>query len=154
MLHRQAGAAVGMGCGGGLRDARSRIWYVFIVVPYFGSFSTWLEKIAVLKAIFLLCRETRRARESPAPWFIVSQNHRKAWVEGTSKPTQSHSVGCPPPAQAAQGPIQPGLECLQGWGSRSWETCLWCSGRRGSLQGPPHIALATVLSLTAGSTQG
>lgn len=57
MLHRQPGAAVGMGCGGGLRDARSRIWYVFIVVPYFGSFSTWLEKITVLKAIFLLCRE-------------------------------------------------------------------------------------------------
>lgn len=62
-----------MGCGGGLRHARIRVWYVFIVVPYFGSFYTWLEKTAVLKAIFLLCRETRRARESPAQWFIESQ---------------------------------------------------------------------------------
>jgi len=25
-------------------------------------------------------------------------------------------TGCPPPDQAAQGPIQPGLELLQGWG--------------------------------------
>jgi len=27
-----------------------------------------------------------------------------------------HGQGCPPPAQAAHGPIQPGLEHLQGWG--------------------------------------
>jgi len=26
-------------------------------------------------------------------------------------------VGCNPPAEAAQGPIQPGLELLQGWGT-------------------------------------
>jgi len=30
--------------------------------------------------------------------------------------TSCHGQGCPPPAQAAQGPIQPGLECLQTWG--------------------------------------
>ena len=28
-----------------------------------------------------------------------------------------HWQGCPPPAQAAQGPIQPGFERLQGWGT-------------------------------------
>ena len=28
-------------------------------------------------------------------------------------------AGCHPPAQFAQGPIQPGLECLQGWGTHS-----------------------------------
>jgi len=31
-----------------------------------------------------------------------------------------HGQGCPPPAQAAQGPIQPGLECLQGWGTTAY----------------------------------
>ena len=34
-----------------------------------------------------------------------------------SVPTLCHGQGCPPPAQAAQGPIQPGLERLQGWGT-------------------------------------
>ena len=36
-------------------------------------------------------------------------------LEGTSQPTQPllcYGQGCPPPAQAAQGSIQPGLECL------------------------------------------
>ena len=32
-------------------------------------------------------------------------------------PAPCHGQGCPPPAQAAQGPIQPGFECLQGWGT-------------------------------------
>ena len=34
-------------------------------------------------------------------------------------PTLCQGQGCPPPAQVAQGPIQPGLECLQGWGTHS-----------------------------------
>ena len=41
-------------------------------------------------------------------------------LEGTLKPTQSHPVllaGLPPSSSAAQGPIQPGLERLQGWGT-------------------------------------
>jgi len=41
-------------------------------------------------------------------------------LEWISKPTQPQPVpwaGLPPPAQAARGPIQPGLECLQGWGT-------------------------------------
>ena len=50
----------------------------------------------------------------------LSLNHRMAWVQGTSKSTQfqpsCHWQGCYPPEPAAQSPIQPGLECLQGWG--------------------------------------
>uniref|UniRef100_A0A8C9LBZ8 F5/8 type C domain-containing protein n=2 Tax=Pavo cristatus TaxID=9049 RepID=A0A8C9LBZ8_PAVCR len=43
-------------------------------------------------------------------------------LEGTLKPTQFQlfAVGRSPPlAQAAQGSIQPGPECLQGWGTHS-----------------------------------
>jgi len=47
-----------------------------------------------------------------------------AWVGRDLKdhqaPTPCHMQGCRPSYltldQAAQGPIQPGLECLQGWG--------------------------------------
>jgi len=49
-------------------------------------------------------------------------------LEGTLKLTQFQLLpwaGCPPPAQTAQGPVQPGLECLQGWGIHS------CSGQPG-----------------------
>ena len=41
-------------------------------------------------------------------------------LEVTSQPmlpNPCHEQGCPPPAQAAQGPIQPGLERLQGYTS-------------------------------------
>jgi len=37
-------------------------------------------------------------------------------LEGSQSPpspNHCHGQGCPPPAQAAQGPIQPGLERLQ-----------------------------------------
>jgi len=52
--------------------------------------------------------------------FVDLQNHRMAWVE---KDHNDHLVstpllcaGSPPPDQAAQSHIQPGLKCLQGWG--------------------------------------
>ena len=55
--------------------------------------------------------------------FIESQNHRMAWVE---KDHSDHLVSTPcyvqgrqPPDQAAQRHIQPGLQCLQGWGIHS-----------------------------------
>ena len=41
-------------------------------------------------------------------------------LEGSLEPTHlnpSCGQGCPPPAQAAQGPIHPGLEHLQRWGT-------------------------------------
>jgi len=51
------------------------------------------------------------------------QNHRTAWVEKDHNdhpvPTPCYMHGHHPPAQAAQSHIQPGLECLQGWGIHS-----------------------------------
>ena len=52
-----------------------------------------------------------------------SEKHRLAWVERELKdhpvPAPCHGQGCQPPNQAlgqvVQGPIQPGLEYLQGW---------------------------------------
>jgi len=48
-------------------------------------------------------------------------NHRiTEWfgLEGISKPTQYPPwAGLPSTSAAAQGPIQPGLEHLQGWGT-------------------------------------
>ena len=59
--------------------------------------------------------------------LLVQKNHRiiesiTGWLglEGPSKPTQPHPLpwaGLPPTSSAAQGPIQPGLERLQGWGT-------------------------------------
>jgi len=53
-------------------------------------------------------------------WRKELQNYRMAWVE---KDHNDHPVSTPcyvqghqPPHQAAQSHIQPGLECLQGWG--------------------------------------
>jgi len=53
-------------------------------------------------------------------WIKIQMNHRMVWVE---KDHNDHLVSTPcyvqgrqPAAQAAQSPIQPGLECLQGWG--------------------------------------
>jgi len=58
-----------------------------------------------------------------------------AWVGRDLKahPFSTPAVGwVPPSAQAAQGPIQPGLEHLQGWGTHSFSgqlchclTALW-----------------------------
>ena len=55
--------------------------------------------------------------------LAISWNHRMAWVE---KDHNDHLVSTPcyvqghqPADQAAQSHIQPGLECLQGWGIHS-----------------------------------
>jgi len=52
---------------------------------------------------------------------IIGSLNGPAWRGAQSPPsaTPGHGQGCPPPAQAAQGPIQPGLESLQGWGTHS-----------------------------------
>jgi len=54
---------------------------------------------------------------------ITAQNHRVAWVEKDHNahpvPTPCYVQGHQPAAQAAQSHIQPGLECLQGWGIHS-----------------------------------
>ena len=61
---------------------------------------------------------------------------RMAWVEKDHSahpvPTPCYVQGCQPPDQAAQNHIQPGLECLQGWGIHSLlghdATCIVGSG--------------------------
>ena len=50
----------------------------------------------------------------------MKKQHRMVGLEGTSEVIQFQPlpwVGCHPAAQAAQGPMQPGLGHLQGWGS-------------------------------------
>ena len=65
----------------------------------------------------------RNAAARSAEAFIESQNHRTAWVEkdynAPPVPTPCYVQGCQPADQAAQSHIQPGLECLQGWGIHS-----------------------------------
>jgi len=55
--------------------------------------------------------------------IIESYNHRMAWGEKDHNdhpvPTACCVQGRQPPDQAAQSHIQPGLECLQGWGIHS-----------------------------------
>jgi len=44
-------------------------------------------------------------------------------LEGNLKPSHFQPLlwaGCQPPDQAAQGPVPPGLECLQIWGTHSF----------------------------------
>ena len=55
-------------------------------------------------------------------------------------PTPCSGQCCPPPAQAAQGPIQPGLEHLQGWGTTAPLSTL-CQCLKDSLSEklPPNI---------------
>jgi len=52
-----------------------------------------------------------------------SQSHRMAWVEKDHNahpvPTPCYVQGRQPAAQGAQIHIQPGLDCLQGWGIHS-----------------------------------
>jgi len=47
---------------------------------------------------------------------IAWKQHGRA-LKAHPAPTLCRAQGCPPPAEAAQGPIQPGLEYLQGWGT-------------------------------------
>ena len=58
--------------------------------------------------------------------MIVESQNGLGWKgpHSPSIPTPSHGQGCPPPGEAAQGPIQPGLERLQGWGTTaSLDSC-------------------------------
>ena len=90
--------------------------------------------------------------------FSGRQSHRSTeWfeLEGPSKPTQPHPVpwaGLPPTSAAAQGPIQPGLERLQGWGTTaSLGSCasasLPCEKSAESVQTQQHNTLQGTESL-------
>ena len=69
-----------------------------------------------------------------------SKHHRiTAWLrlECTLKPTQfqpsCNGQGCHSVDQAPQGPIQPGLECLQGWGGDRTVLAAMSKGRKGNV---------------------
>jgi len=66
---------------------------------------------------FLRKREGRVTAAVSATWQ-TPQNHRTIWAgtDLTAHPALQLE-GLPPPAQTAQGTIQPGPECLQGWGN-------------------------------------
>lgn len=55
--------------------------------------------------------------------FMQSQNYGLAWIGRDFKthpvPPPRHGQGCHLPDQAAQDPIQHGIECLRGWGITS-----------------------------------
>jgi len=54
---------------------------------------------------------------------LPRKDHRTPWVEkehnAHAVPTPCYVQGHQPADQAAQSHIQPGLECLQGWGTHS-----------------------------------
>ena len=64
-----------------------------------------------------------RKSQKPLGWQ-EPKTIRWLGLERTSKITQvqppSHRQSCPPADQAAQGPVQSGLELLQGWGTHSF----------------------------------
>jgi len=85
------------------------------------NWSEWFWSSQSVPRVKSCHRETKCA----AVWVMaaLSWNHRMAWVE---KDHSAHPVSTPcyvqgrqPADQAAQSHIQPGLECLQGWGIHS-----------------------------------
>jgi len=72
--------------------------------------SKQLMKLCCLRTVLSLEDTIRR-----------SENDRTVWVGRDLNthpiPIPGHGQGCSPPAQAAQSPIQPGLEHLQRWGT-------------------------------------
>ena len=72
--------------------------------------------------------QTPREEESGSLCLVskilgVKPKHGMLWVGMDLKAHPAPSPcreQCHPTAQAAQGPIQPGLECLRGWGTHSF----------------------------------
>jgi len=100
------------------RHAKKKIcdFYVFWTEP---EGLQWpCIKTQDLHQMFLLAARHRTAR----PKVTIQPHWVIEWfeLERTLKPTQFHPVlwtGLPPTSSAAQDPIQPGLERLQGWGT-------------------------------------
>ena len=84
------------------------------------------QQCQILERAFVQAPMRPMTASAPKQGFSCNQgnerkrNHRTAWVGRDLKAhpvsTLCHGQGCDPADQAAQGPIQPGLECLQGWG--------------------------------------
>ena len=67
-------------------------------------------------------REQKRKHRGYKPWLLFSE-HKFPGVSFLKPPRSLPQAGLPTnksgPAQAAQVPIHPGLEHLQGWGTHS-----------------------------------
>jgi len=63
------------------------------------------------------CTHSREAQQLSTSLSWQTNNHRVGWIARDLKDhpiwTLYHGQGCSSPGQAAQGPIQPGLECFQ-----------------------------------------
>jgi len=104
--------------------------YFGLTYKTFNAAVTWSQ--SSVKQLFLHCDHqlsiTYSALHgqlySPNTTFLLphSKNYRMVWVGKDLKddPIPWHGKGCHPPAQAAQGSIQPGLEQLQGWDVHSF----------------------------------
>jgi len=84
-----------------------------------------------------------------------SQNHRVAWVGKEHSahpiPTPCYVQGRQPADQAAQSHIQPGLECLQGWGIHSLLGQIHCAENKGVHRAQHGTALLILSASSAGS---
>jgi len=98
---------------------------------------SWRE-LAAVRAFLELCDEhlkgkiDRASRVTKLFRLRESQNHRMVGLEGPLQPTQPQPLpwaGCPPPAEAAQGPTQPGLSTSRDGAP----TLLWAA-----VPGPRH----------------
>jgi len=82
----------------------------------------WAVPIVCLNFVLLLSEAWFSSVNIPKA-FSSRRHHRMAWVEKDHNDhvvsTPCHGQGHQPPDQAAQSHIQPGLECLQGWGIHS-----------------------------------
>ena len=80
---------------------------------FFFLFTVLELKNEMIKAEAFECLSLRvQSRTS-----IIESQNGLGWKGPQSPPSPCHGQGCPPPAQAAQGPIQPGFEHFQGWGT-------------------------------------
>ena len=89
------------------------------------------QKLPKYQALFLQLQvplflsSHKKAFQRVCPGWGIQENHRtkeRLGLEGTFKITELQAPATdwlPPPAQAAQGPTQRGLEHLQGWGTHS-----------------------------------
>jgi len=82
-----------------------RLWIIFVLWPCFSIC------FFPLLSVWISCSGGNTIESQ----IYLSLNSLK----DHSFPTPHLGQGCPPPAQAAQGPIQPGLECIQFWGIHS-----------------------------------
>ena len=61
-------------------------------------------------------------------FYVSLEDHSIIWGLGLERTLQAPPT---PSSSAAQGPIRPGLERLQGWGTTAWSSCCSSLGSDG-----------------------